>query len=47
MRPDPCTQWSVDRLEELRRLIHEEQQSAKKHTVPTAFVTFKCAAWHL
>lgn len=37
----------MDRLEELRRLIHQEQQSAKKYTVPTAFVTFKCAAWHL
>lgn len=39
-------QFSVERLEELRRLIHREQQSAKQSTVPTAFVTFKCAAWH-
>ena len=39
-------QFSVARLEELRRLIHQEQQSAKKSTVPSAFVTFKCAARH-
>ena len=35
----------MERLEELRRLILQEQQSAKQSTVPTAFVTFKCAAW--
>ncbi|KAK9840790.1 hypothetical protein WJX81_004889 [Elliptochloris bilobata] len=34
-------EFYVARLEELRRLIHQEQQAAKHSTVPSAFVTFK------
>jgi len=38
-----ATQFYVARLEELRRQIRDEQQASKASTVPSAFVTYKCA----
>ena len=36
-------QFYRDRMGELRRLILQEQKRTKDKSVPSAFVTFKCA----
>ena len=41
-----CLQFYRDRMIELRRLILQEQKRTKDKSVPSAFVTFKCAPFH-
>ncbi len=40
-------QFYRDRMIEVRRLILEEQKRTKDKSVPSAFVTFKCASLYL